>query len=305
VLVINADSRTATPAETTRPELVGAVRAALAPEHPDAAFLGGTEIYFTELNRTRPAVEGWDGVCYSISPQIHAFADVDLTENLDAQAETVRSALALAGGRPVVVSPITLRRRVNFHAAGEPPPTPPGELPDSVDPRQSSLLGAAWTAGSLKYVAEAGAASVTYYETTGWRGVVERAGGSELPERFRSAPGEAFPLLHPLADALEWRGAEVLACPSSDPLAAVALAVRTEDGAVRLLVANLTPAEADVAVEGVEGDVRLRRLDEAAAREAGADPAAFRRSGGRARADGGRLPLRLAPYEVVRVDPAG
>ena len=130
------------------------------------------------------------------------------------------------GAKPVIVSPITMRRRVNFHAAGEPPPTPPGELPDSVDVRQSSLYGAAWTAGSLKYLSESGASSVTYYETTGWRGVVERAGGSELPERFRSVAGEVFPLYHPLADAAEWRGAEVLACESSDVLAAVGLAVR-------------------------------------------------------------------------------
>ena len=303
VLVINADSRTATPAEVTRPELVDLAREALAPALPAVPFLGGTEIYFTELNRTRPRLERWDGVCYSISPQIHAFTDVDVMENLDAQAETVRSARALSAGKPVVVSPITLRRRVNFHAAGDPPPTPPGELPDSVDVRQSALFGAAWTAGSLAYVASAGAASATYYETTGWRGVLERASGPELPERFRSAPGEAFPLYHPLADAVEWHGAEVLACESSDVLAAVGLVVRTRDGAVRLLVANLTPAEREVVVEPLSGAFRLRRLHETTAAEAAADPAAFRRAGEPARA-AGELPLLLAPYEVVRVDPA-
>ena len=105
-------------------------------------------------------------------------------------------------------------------------PTYPAELPDSVDVRQSALYGAAWTAGSLKYVAEAGASSVTYYETTGWRGVLERAGGSQLPDAFRSVAGEVFPLYHPLADAIEWEGAEVLACTSSDVLAAVGFAVR-------------------------------------------------------------------------------
>ena len=71
---------------------------------------------------------------------------------------------------------------------------------------------------------------MTYYETTGWRGVLERAWGSELPDAFRSAPGEAFPLYHPLADATEWEGAEVVACESSDVLAAVGFAVRSEDG---------------------------------------------------------------------------
>jgi D-apionolactonase len=303
VLVINADSRTATPAETTRPALMDTVRTALGEALPDAAFIGGSEIYFTEINRTRPQHGTWDGICYSLTPQIHAFTDVDIVENLDAQAETVRSARAIAGDKAVVVSPITMRRRLNFHAAGDPPPDVPGELPDSVDVRQSSLLGAAWTAGSVKYVAEAGASSVTYYETTGWRGVLERAAGTELPDAFRSAPREVFPLYHPLADATEWEGAEVLACESSDVLAAVSLAVRTPDRGTRLLVANLAPREQDVVIAPVSGPLALRRLNESTAAEASSDPAAFRRRAERVEA-AGELELRLAPYEVVRVEPA-
>ncbi len=303
VLVINADSRTATPAETTRAELVGLVRDAVGESLPGAAFVGGTEIYFTEINRTRPEHTTWDGVCYSLTPQVHAFTDLDVIENLDAQAETVRSAHAIADGKPIAVSPITMRRRVNFHAAGDPPPTPAGELPDSVDVRQSALYGGAWTAGSLKYVSEAGASTVTYYETTGWRGVVERAAGPELPDRFRSVAGDVFPLYHPLADAIEWHGADVLSCTSSDVLAAVGFVVRTNDGATRMLVANLTPGEQDVLVGPLEGDVALRRLNESTAGEAAADPAAFRRRSRPANATG-ELALSLQPYEVVRIDPA-
>ena len=244
VLVINGDSRTGTPTEVTRPALVGLARDGLGAVCQ--VFAGGTEIYFTDVNRSRPDLSGWDGLCFSITPQIHAFTDTDVVENLDAQGENVRSARAIAGEKPVIVSPITMRRRVNFYAAADPPPTAPGELPDSVDVRQSSLYGAAWTAGSLKYMSESGVSSVTYYETTGWRGVVERASGSELPKQFRSVAGEVFPLYHPLADAAEWGGAEVLACESSDVLAAVGLAVRTPDGERRVLLANLTPFEREV-----------------------------------------------------------
>ena len=301
VLVTLAGGRTATPEETTPAGLVDIARAALGKALPDTPFVGGTEIYFTEINRTRPQHATWDGVCYSCSPQVHAFTDVDVIENLDAQAETVRSALAVADGKPVTVSPITMRRRVNFHAAGDPPPTPPGELPDSVDVRQSSLLGSAWTAGSLKYMSESGASSVTYYESTGWRGVIERASGSELPEKFRSRPGDVFPLYHALADVTGWRGAEVLLCESSDVLAAIGLAVR-ESGVTRLLVANVTPVAQDVVVSPLDGEVRLRRLNESAAAEAGAEPAEFRRCSESATA-GGELLLTLQPYEVVRVDP--
>jgi D-apionolactonase len=304
VLVTWAGGRTATPLETTPAHLVDLTRAALSEAAPGAAFVGGTEIYFTEINRMRPEHATWDGICYSISPQIHAFTDIDVMENLDAQAETVRSALAISRGKPVTISPITLRRRANFHAAGEPPPTPPGELSDSVDVRQSALFGAAWTAASVKYVSEAGAGSVTYYETTGCRGVVERAEGPELPGHFRSRPGEAFPLYHSLADATEWQGAEVLSCESGDVLAAVALAVRGADGATKLLVANLTPRECAVVIGPLDGSLALRRLNEATAAEAAADAHAFRARSEPAAADG-ELALTLQPYEVVRIDPAG
>ena len=113
-------------------------------------------------------------------------------------------------------------------------------------------------AGSLKYVAESGASSVTYYETTGWRGVLERNAGSELPDRFRSVAGEVFPLYHPLCDAIEWEGGEVLACTSSDVLAVLGLAVRRDDGAVRLLVINLTPVEQQAEVGPLDGWLSLR-----------------------------------------------
>lgn len=303
VLVTLAGGRTATPEETTPAGLVDLARLALAAVLPEASFVGGTEIYFTEINRTRPDHATWDGVCFSLTPQIHAFTDVDVVENLDAQAETVRSARVLAAGKPVVVSPITIRRRVNFHSAEAPPETPPGELPDSVDVRQSALLGAAWTAGSLKYVSEAGADAVTYYESTGWRGVVERASGSPLPEKFRSRGGDAFPLYHPLADGTAWRGQEVLDCRSADPLAAVGLAVRAGDGRVRLLVANLTPRVQEIVVAPMRGTVVLRRLNAATAERAAAEPDAFRRESERAEAVD-ELALSLEPYEVVRIDPS-
>ena len=97
-LVTLAGGRTSTPEETTPAELVDLVRAALSPTLGGTAFAGGTEMYFTEINRTRPQTATWDGVCFSITPQIHAFTDVDVIENLDAQGENVRSAQALAGG---------------------------------------------------------------------------------------------------------------------------------------------------------------------------------------------------------------
>jgi hypothetical protein len=286
VLAILYGGQTATPEETTPASLVRLVRERLGGE----VVAGGTDMYFTELNRTRPQTGDLDAIFYSIVAQIHAFDDVSVVETLEAQAETVESADAFAGGKPVVVSPVTLRRRSNPHATAEEAGPAPGELPDAVDPRQLSLLGAAWTAGSVKYLAESGAASVTYFETAGWRGVVEREAGSPLPERFPSKPGQLFPLYHVLADAGEWKDAELLECASTRPLAVVGLAVR-RNGSVSLLVANLSPEPVTVRIEGIEGAATLRRLDERSAP----------RRGDEERVDDVSA-LELSPFETVRID---
>jgi hypothetical protein len=255
VLVILASGATATPDETTPAPLVSLVRSALQPAIPNALFAGGTDLYFCELNRTRPEADVMDGVFYPIMPQMHAFSDVDIMENLEAQGHTVESARVLAGGKAVFVGPVTLRGRFPYaHASGE-EEVAKGEIPDSVDPRQVTALGAAWTAGSLKSLSDAGATSVTYYETTGMRGVIDTDDGS-AGSALGSDSGQVFPLYHVLASAAKLRGADVLACTSTAPLEAVGLAVR-KDGELSVLIADLTGRGQELAVVSSTG----RRLE--------------------------------------------
>ena len=140
----------------------------------------------------------------------------------------------------MIVSPVTFKPRFNPVATGPIPPTPPGELPPQVDPRQMSLLGAGWTLGSIKHLAQAGVASITYFETTGWRGVMETEAGSPAARRnSHPCPAASIPLYHVLADVGEFRGGEVVSARSSDGLAVEALVLR-RDGRRRILLANLT-----------------------------------------------------------------
>lgn len=300
VLVLYAGAQTATPLETTPADLVQLVR-----RHLDGvAVAGGTDLNFCEFNRTRPDAEAMGGIFYPIHPQVHAFDDISLTETLEAEADTVETALTFAHGRPVIVSPITLKRRFNAVATAEEPEPAEGELPDPVDHRQSSLFGAVWTNGSVKYLSDGGAASLTYFEATGWRGVVEREVGSPLPERFFSRPGEVFPLYHVLGDLGELKGGALVECAVSDPLAAVGLAVRHEDG-LTLLASNLTPAPQTLRIEGLKGSARMRRLNGETAARAGASPEAFRGEYDSLDDPG---TLELLPFETVRIDasvPAG
>ncbi len=241
---------------------------------------GGTNVYFTELNRQRPAAGSVDVACYSINPQVHAFDDRSLMENLEPQAATVRTAKSFLGTTPVAVTPVTLRPRFNPQA----PPEERGSL--APDPRQSGLFGAVWTLGSIKYLAEAGAASVTYYETAGPGGWTGGAG--------------VHPLFHVLADVQEYTGAEVVPMSSNSPLETVALLLR-RGARSRLLVANLTLDPKVVRVEGVAAD-NYRVLDERNFQQATDSPEAFRTARVSVHRPVGPFTLGLPPYSVTRVD---
>jgi hypothetical protein len=289
-------------------------REQLAGRPSGARFASGTDTDFIFLQRTPPPLELLDLVAFAINPQAHAFDNASIVETLEAQAAAVKSARRLAGGLPVMVSPVTLRPRHNPYATGAAPETPPGVLPPQVDPRQMSLLGAGWTLGSLRALAEGRAHRLTFYETTGWRGVMETEGGSPLPELFHSIPGGVFPLYHILADAADFvgtdfagtgsAGEQVLTTHSTDGLRANGLALRRGEQ-VRLLLANYTAQRQAVEVKslGQAPRARVRMLDEECAEFAMRSPEAYRaRPGVEFPVSGGDLRLELPPYAVARVD---
>ncbi len=271
---------------------------------PGGKFVAGSNAYFTELNRERPDVSVLDGACFSVNPQVHAFDNQTLVENLATQAEVVESARQFLGRVPVSVTPVTLKPRFNPAAGGNAGDGEDEQREPSADPRQMSLLGAGWTAGSLKYLAAGGAASVTYYETTGRRGVMETAAGSPPDTGFHSIPGGVFPLYHVLADAGEFRGGEALACASSDPLALDGLVLRHGDR-TRILIANFRPERAIVMLSAADVGRRvvLKMLDESNAERAMTAPEEYRAEAGKPiEVTGHWLELSLPPYAVARLD---
>jgi hypothetical protein len=247
---------------------------------------GGTNVYFTELNRTRPQPEWLDVACYSINPQVHAFDDRSLIENLEPQAATVASARSFLGAKPVAVTPVTLRPRFN--------PNDPATIdnnPRKYDPRQASLFGTAWTLGSVKYLAEAGADSITYYETSGPGGWIDG--------------GRVHPLYHVLADVNEFAGGEVIPLSTSDPLGAIALMLR-KGSRVRILAANLTlkPVAIRLRLPQLSGRISVYRLEEQTYAMATKEPGRFRANPAE-RIETRDLSLVLLPYGVIRLDSGG
>ncbi len=291
--------------KVTSARWVRLARQHLIPYAPAAQVVAGTNAYFAELNRERPSLEELDAMCYALTPQVHAFDNMSLIETLPTQAVTVESARHFVGDLPIVISPVTLRPRFNPNATDTSSPSDRDILPPQVDVRQMSLLGAGWTLGSLKYLAASQVASVTYYETTGWRGVMATEKGSPLPTRFRAPPGAVFPLYHVLADVGAFAGGEVLPVTLERervPAPVEALALRRGQ-CQRMLLANVTPVPQRVMVRGLVGECRVRALDERNAARAMTAPELFRTDQRkRLRASQNGLELTLWPYAVACVD---
>ena len=168
--------------EVSAPALVAAVRTATQAAGVVAPIAGGTDLWFAELNRNAPVGE-IDMVSFSITPQCHVGDDESLFETLPVQAAVVAATKGLYEGLPIAVTPVTLSLRDSFAIrAGH---------AEATDPRQPSLLCAAWTAGSIAHLSAAGTHSLTYFELLGPRGLM-------LAGRVPSRPGPTCPCPPPI-----------------------------------------------------------------------------------------------------------
>lgn len=243
-------------------------------------LIGGTDANFCELNREQTTmpdlVSGVDGLIFSINPQVHAFDNASVVETLVTIAAMVATARDFGGGKPISIGPITFKMRSNPYATAAPKPTPPGQLPLQVDPRQMSLFGAAWTLGCLAELATSDVESATFYETTGWRGVIDTdAGTLPVEPPFHSVPNMTFPLYHVLADIGEFRGGDAQSLVSSDAQRVIGLSLY-RDGRTRWLVANLSAQPQPIQLPVLAQDSQMRVLDETNFELATRTPKAYR-----------------------------
>ena len=211
--------------EATHPLWLAAARGQLGPLLADVPFYGGTSANFNELNRNRECVSGADGVAYSLNPQVHAFDDLSLMENIAGQPEAL-STLRTFASLPVAVSPIALR------------------VPSSsADPRQSTQFAAAWTLASIAALSRAGADSLTYFETAGPRGIVDRG---------------PYPVHDVFVTLGEWSDGNLVDLHVSDELSVAGLACFV-DGRTVLALANLTDGPCEVDVRPGDGLTPIQR----------------------------------------------
>ena len=245
--------------------LVGPAREALAGVSPRARFGGGSDAGFAELNRHRPSARLLDVLSFAVNPQVHAFDDATLVENLATHRWTAETARSFAGRVPLALSPITLRSRVDPRPGSS---RATGERPFTDDPRQPTAFAAAWALGCVASAAEAGFQSLSFFELAGPRGVMDA--------------GRAYPVLHALADVAAMPAAVVSPVLSRRPERVQALALRSGPRG-RVFLGNMTAEPHPVRLEGLPGRLLRAPLGVAKGEDAGPE-------------------LELAPHEVVRLD---
>lgn len=192
---------------------VTALRAALARAGVDAPVVGGARSHFTELNREYHRLPpGLAGVVFSITPLFHSIGTDQLVESLAVQRVIARQAAAMTS-RPVHIGPVTLRPRFNDVATTPPRLSTRDDLRDgygpallpATDPRQRAPELAAWAIASAAALAVPGVASLTYFETSGPRGIYDD-------------DGRALPVAGAIAALAGLRGRRLLHAESPDGL---------------------------------------------------------------------------------------
>lgn len=246
--------------KTTPDHLMTSLTGRIRKDFPGTLVGGGTNAYFAELNRERVDPRDLDFITYSINPQIHAFDQASLTETLEAQYQTVKSARLFSTGKAIVVSPVTLKQRFNPNATGEESLPVPGELPTQVDVRQMSLYGACWTLISIKYLAEAGVKGITYFESAGWKGLIQGAESPAVQEQFKSEAGDIFPVYLVFKWLDEVKKGRIIKSRSSDPLIFDGLTIR-QNGIHHIFLVNFSRQTKHVNIRNNHGPFLIKSLN--------------------------------------------
>jgi hypothetical protein len=246
--------------KATPDSIIKEISPLLANAIPGVRLGSGTNSNFAQLNRNRPESDLLDNLTYSIHPQEHASDNISLIENLQGQGYTVESAKHFSKGKGIWVSPVNIQRRFNANKENFEQTFNSSFLPSQVDSRLMSLLGASWTAASIKYLSETGAEGITYFETVGERGICQGDFPSRWPEYFKSVKGMLFPVFHLLKFVLENKAFEVIASRSSDPLSIDVLALSLGMN-LKIVLMNFTGDIQSVRLNDIPGKFSLKQLN--------------------------------------------
>jgi hypothetical protein len=237
----------------SEPELLTDLRKRMDASGISGELIGGTGAHFTELNRNSSRLEGWEGpLSFSITPFMHDRGGHQLVESIVTQRIVARDAVDIAHGRPLHIGPVTLGARFNAVATSAPPSPRSGTVDEgfgaesvdgATDPRQNAPSLGAWVLASISALAIPGVTSLSYFERSGARGLIDAHGGATAAARV-------------LETMAQFTGGPVVPIAADHP-AIIGLAVaRDRDGLSGgfsvAIVGNLSDGPLVVAIDGVE-----------------------------------------------------
>jgi hypothetical protein len=261
---------------------------------PQARIGGGMFSFFTELNRKRPPLDLIDFVSFTTSALVHAGDDRSVTEGLEALPHIARSVRSFIAGKPYAVGPSAIAMRDNpYGAAVADNPQDIRQAMNRNDPRQRSLLGAAWNLAYFAHFAHGGAEAIALGGLAGPFGVVHSR--ADWPQAWYDEGGGLYPAYHVLRGLGALRGGALRRTEVSAPRHVQALAVRSGD-ATTVWLANLTADLQRVTLDGIGGG-RIARLGTGSFMMAADDPDALTKPS-ETREQG---LIELGPYEVVHI----
>lgn len=226
---------------------------------PKVKLAGGMFSYFTELNRKRPPLDGMDLVSFTTSALVHAGDDRSATESLEALPHVARSVRAIVGDTPYAVGPSAIGMRDNPY--GEKTIDNPESIRQAMnrnDPRQQSLLGAAWNVGYFAHFAQGGARSIALGGITGPFGLLS------TPQNWKQAWFDQnrglYPAYHVMRALSSFADANLCEVAIGTPRDVQVIAVK-RNNSIEALVANLTGSRQRVDLSGFEGTLTSAILD--------------------------------------------
>ncbi|MCI8212343.1 hypothetical protein AUC61_22680 [Pseudomonas sp. S25] len=236
--------------------------AVLAREYlPEMLIGGGFPTFFTELNRCRPASDSFDYLTHSTSPLVHAADDYSLMQSLEALPDVFRSGLQLASGKPYRITTSAIGAWRNPYG-GQLTPNPKRErlTLSNQDPRQTSLLAAAWT--------------LAHYQAA-HLGAVNAIALWAVNEPFAVAHAHQYwPVFHVLKGLARARGKQALSFHTSVAQVIAFGWLEGAQGNVRLWLANLSAKPQKVTLDAMRV-TGSRLLDEQTCQQALSDPDFF------------------------------
>ena len=227
---------------------------------PDVKIVCGTNANFAQINRIVSSSTDTDYICYSIHSQEHASDNATIVENLQSQSYTVDSARQFAREKGIWISPVNICRRFNANVENYESQVSKDTFPPQADSRLMSIFGACWTTGSLKYLCEAGVNGITFFETVGERGIMQGSFDSRWPAEFKTVKGIIFPVFHLFAWLLNDKSFKLSGSSSSRPLEVDCLAL-LGSSRIKLVLANFTSSGKNVLIDGLSGEIRIKRLN--------------------------------------------